>query len=635
MEKVAQHVNEISPCDTPLVKCEATETEPNEKSDHIKCTLLNDWKSLVVVVSLSAICLFIVNFFYHRSTVSKPHTIAILPFTNNIALQGQRGLAEASAWNLSYLLTRSTNLRIVSHTSTAALAKKDLSATEIAEKLAADYLIEGQVDGLYSGKYHIEISLIRGRDGIQIWSGGSDVSREQLEQVQLSLLREMFTQLNNEEIIVKSAEDLYQKAQSLARRHSPEAVAKAIDLLLLAITIDDQHSRAYSALSALYLERYIGEDDDPMWLKLAKKHLYRSLSLTPELADSLLGLSEIQFYAHDYAEARRSAKTVLSSDQTNLAAHLMVIKTYLAEYEINQAKQALLNAQQKTVKSNELIFLKAIIGLQNGQLKKNIEIINSLLSEPMPYYYSQQAIATATAVGQSEIAYHWGKKRLEITANQRQIWVYQSINLANLGLFNEAKAALKKLDGRPIIQTFSAYEAVYLTQGQQQHLLTLVQDYLQKHSDQKATPAIQAIYGVAAMYAGNYKLAIKNLSSALNTASHSYDQLLLSSAFYYGSLAYSLEQENRPVEAAQIRQQGLEQVAHLNNNGVKLSHLNVYRARLYSANDHNMALRSLRKAVDNGYSKGKFLQHDVVFSSLHNNAQFTTLVAQAEANKAH
>ncbi|MCE2597229.1 winged helix-turn-helix domain-containing protein [Motilimonas cestriensis] len=592
-------------------------------------------KIQLMAITFVVLLLIIIQSFYRTSKMAQASTIAILPFTNNTESEGQRSLAEASAWDLSNLLNRSTNLRIVSHTSSAALAKKDLSAIEIADALTADYLIEGQVDSLPSGNYHLEISLIRGKDGIQIWSGGSDLSWQQLEQTQLVLLKEMLAQLKNEQIIVKNTDELYLKAQQVWRNYTPETTAQAIDILSIVTSIDDQDSRAFAALSALYLEKYSGENDNPIWLKLSKKHLYRSLSLTPESADSLMALANVQLQADDYAEARRSAETVLKNDQKNLAAHLMVIKSYLAEYQINHAKRALLEAQQQVGKSNRLAFLKAIIGLQSGQLKKNIKLIDALLHEPMPYYYSALAIATATTVGQSEMAYHWGKTRLEITPNQHHIWVYQSINLANLGQFDEARAALTKLNERPISQTFSAYEAVYLAQNQQNQLLALVKDNQLKHSEQKETPTTLAIYGISAMYAGNYKLAINKLRSALQTVNRSYDQLALSSAFYYGSLAYSLEQENRPIEAAQIRQQGLAQISEYNNNGVKLSHLNVYRARLYSLNDHNMALRSLKKAVGNGYSKATLLKHDVVLTSLHENEEFTALIAQAELNKHH
>ncbi|MFO6422552.1 winged helix-turn-helix domain-containing protein [Motilimonas sp. KMU-193] len=587
--------------------------------------------------ALVLVLLVITLNWYVPTKKSEIATIAILPFQRPGLSHEQQNLAQVSARGLSYMFNRVTNLDTVSFTSSEAAARKGGSAVDIASMLGADYLVEGQVEELASGTLHLEVSLIRGKDGIQIWSGGRDVIHDQQEQVHLALIKQMLTALNNKALRFKDTQALHQKAGNLVALHTPAAYDDAINLLTTITQFDDQDSQAFAELSQLYLAKYIGEQDKQEWLTLAKQNLYRSLSIAPESVDALLALAKIQVNAGDYNQARQSAAQVLASDPNNLRANLTLVRCHLAEQKLYHAKRVLLTLQQDYKKDPRVILLNALVAIQMGdQVNKHLSLIDKRLNEPeavpMPYHYSEMAITTALIVGANQYALRWSQRRLQLTPQYHVIRILKSLALVGLGELSKAEQELVKVAHRPITETYNAYQALYLANNQHHDLLALVERSTEQLELSYEISTLNLIHGMAAMYAGDFSTASEYVSEGIKRQSQ-FQHRRLQMPLYYGSLAYSLVQQGRPVEAAKYRQLGLQQINALDNDGVKLANLEVFRARLYGNYNPNMAIHALSKAINAGYQDDVYLEQELTLISLHNEKEYSALLAQARQNK--
>ncbi|RJG42431.1 winged helix-turn-helix domain-containing protein [Motilimonas pumila] len=590
-----------------------------------------------LTVSVFCLLLLLVITLFPKS--SKTTTIAVLPFNNNTQQPGNHHIADATARGLSHLLNKVKGIQLVAHTSSSAIAKQGLAATHIAESLGADYLIEGQIDELPNQLFRIEIALINGVQGTQYWSGSSKVSWQNIEQQQEYFFQQILAVLkqqnNSVDDLNMQAAQAYEQGNVYRGAHEPNSNDKAIEQYLLAISLNKRHTQAYIRLSEVYFEKYYHEHNNSQWLLKAKGYLYHALSLAPDSAEALNGLSQLQFYGQDYQQARQTARQILAKDNNNLLANLNVSKTYLAELNIHQAQAALAKVLTTHENANEVRALQAILRLYSGDVATAMAALNRLFEQPMDPYYVDVAIAAATATGQSRSALRWIEQRLEKAPYQAQLKVYHVVNLVNVGQYIQAQKLLSELKGLPLERTFSAFEAVYLAQNKASQLLPLLKEYVATHDNVFSNSAFSAQFGLSAVYAGQYKTANHYLRQVLSDhdGKQALDQILLSDAFYRGAFAFALEQDNRPVEAASVRQKGLKDIAYHHRRGVKLPNLDIYKARLHSFRDQNMALRSIGQAIKAGYSQKDFLQHDTVLSPLHDHQQFIALMAQAKLNQ--
>jgi DNA-binding winged helix-turn-helix (wHTH) protein/TolB-like protein/tetratricopeptide (TPR) repeat protein len=94
--------------------------------------------------------------------------IAVLPFVVTGA-NAPDYLSSGVALEMSDRLGRIGGLRVIAESSAAAVAAEDLGATEIAERLNADFLVEGDVESK-ADEIHLRIKLVSGRDGGIEWS---------------------------------------------------------------------------------------------------------------------------------------------------------------------------------------------------------------------------------------------------------------------------------------------------------------------------------------------------------------------------------------------------------------------------------------------------------------------------------
>ena len=307
-----------------------------------------------VVISLlsAAIVLFAWHTWWSPSQTGKSiapdeviESIAVLPLQNLSNDPAQEYFVEGMQDALITRLTRMTELRVISKTSTLRYAATEKTTPEIARELNVDALIEGSVlrD---QGRIRITAKLVRGAADEHIWANSYDRDLSQM----LALISEISLAIANEiEVAVNQPEteewtqhdpvDLevhefvfqadhyfdrfmfdeslqyYQQAIDLDPDFAPahagvagsylvkgffglmsdsESVPKAREAALKAISLDSNSAGGYSTLG--YIQLYYDWD----W-ELASKTLQRALELSPNdvharhaYADYLIVMGDVE-----------------------------------------------------------------------------------------------------------------------------------------------------------------------------------------------------------------------------------------------------------------------------------------------------------------------------------------------------
>ncbi len=287
-------------------------------------------------IVISLLCAAIILFAWHtwwwagqsREPVAPGgaiESIAVLPLQNLSNDPAQGYFVEGMQDALIMQLSRMTDLRVISRTSTLRYENTDKSIPQIAKELNVDALIEGSVlrD---AGRVRITAKLVRGDEDVSIWANSYD---RELDQV-LALVGEISLAIAGEiEITVEQQEtdspphgtlvnlevhelvlqgdfyfhrfkldqslQHYRKAIELDATFAPahagvagsyllmgffgwmpnsESVPKAREAALRAISLDENSAGGHSTLGAIYL--YYDWDWD-----LAKINLQRALQLGP------------------------------------------------------------------------------------------------------------------------------------------------------------------------------------------------------------------------------------------------------------------------------------------------------------------------------------------------------------------
>ena len=110
---------------------------------------------------------------------TKPPVIAVLPFKDFSVAPNQGYLSDAAAESIITYLARYPQLTVISRRSSFQFRNSDLSITEIAAKLGADFVLEGgqQYDG---SRLQITVQLIEAESEAHVWADEIDVPLDEL-----------------------------------------------------------------------------------------------------------------------------------------------------------------------------------------------------------------------------------------------------------------------------------------------------------------------------------------------------------------------------------------------------------------------------------------------------------------------
>ncbi|HEX5005638.1 MAG TPA: winged helix-turn-helix domain-containing protein [Hyphomonadaceae bacterium] len=121
-------------------------------------------------------------------------TLAVLPFDNVGAGGGDEAIAFGMSREIRNTLSRVRGLRVVSDSSSFAVASEPLSATDMGKRLGADLLLDGSL--AREGKtIRLSAELVDGWSGVNLWTGEKSGAADDLESLRQEMSAAVFEQL--------------------------------------------------------------------------------------------------------------------------------------------------------------------------------------------------------------------------------------------------------------------------------------------------------------------------------------------------------------------------------------------------------------------------------------------------------
>ncbi len=264
-----------------------------------------------------------------EATVEK--SIAVLPFVNMSADSTQEYFSDGLSEELSNLLAKIPELKVIGRTSSFAFKGKNEDLRTIGQKLDVAHLLEGSVqkDG---NKIRVTTALVRASDGKSVWNDRYDgdlknifelqdtIAQAVVQQLKLKLLQFPSTNVSGTGNV--DAYNLILQGNFFYDKLDKENVAKAVDFYRQALKLDSTDARIWARLAGAvsrqawqnYIDRRAGRDE-------AKRAALRAIELNKNSADGYTELADGLLYDDfKWKEAEENYKKALAIEPKNPGA---------------------------------------------------------------------------------------------------------------------------------------------------------------------------------------------------------------------------------------------------------------------------------------------------------------------------
>jgi TolB-like protein/predicted Ser/Thr protein kinase len=222
-----------------------------------------------------------------------PQSIAVLPFVNISSDKEQEYFSDGLSEELIDHLVHSADLKVIARSSSFQFKGKNEDVRAIAHMLGVTHVLEGSVrkDG---PQLRITAQLIRGSDGVHLWSQTYDRNLVDIFKVQDEIANEVSQALRvtlltghragNREPDVR-AYNLVLEGNYFKARRTQRDVEKAAELYQQAIDIDPNYALPWARLASAYMTEEIlkGPPSDDQSRRVIDA-LNRAIGLDPNLA---------------------------------------------------------------------------------------------------------------------------------------------------------------------------------------------------------------------------------------------------------------------------------------------------------------------------------------------------------------
>jgi len=301
----------------------------------------------VAFAGIAAAAVMAIWFGMHKPQDQAPSTvlnsIAVLPFTDLSADQGNRHFADGMQEELLTRLTQLDNLDVLSRTSVERYRTTNLDLPEIARQIGADAVIEGSVR-IADGRVRITVQLIDAVTDRHIWAENFDrelsvaniidIQEEVAEQIAAALRLEYKSRLATTQGRLPTDNLQAYEAYLLGRYHTfqqtPRDLEQAVTDLERATALDAQFAEAYASLGWAYsfLGTAYGRRAPRDAYPKARAAALRALALDGELADARTLYADIlTWYDWDFVAAEREYERTMELDPLNVLGYALFLST--------------------------------------------------------------------------------------------------------------------------------------------------------------------------------------------------------------------------------------------------------------------------------------------------------------------
>jgi serine/threonine-protein kinase len=283
-------------------------------------------------------------------------SIAVLPFANMSADPEQEYFCDGMAEELIDALTKIENLHVSARTSAFVFKGQKVDVREIGRKLNVEHVLEGSVRKA-GNRLRITSQLIKVEDGYHSWSERFDRELDDVfviqEEIATAIVEKLKVRLlsgEKEKLVKRYTENLEAYSLYLKGRYhwnsiSPEAWAKSYEYYQQAIAIDPDYALAIVGLSIWHGSHAFWGDVHPREaVSKATELLLKAITIGDTIADAHSGLG-IMYGFHEWnrSKAEKEFEKSIELGPTSSFAHLNYA-LYLASRK--SFDQALLHAKK-------------------------------------------------------------------------------------------------------------------------------------------------------------------------------------------------------------------------------------------------------------------------------------------------
>jgi len=418
---------------------------PSTALDRLIQWLKSGKKSLTVlgVALLAVVVTFGIFLMSDNRDAYKPKTlvknfpsIAVLPFDNLDENQEHQQFSDGLTNDIITDLSKYSGLFVVAATSTFYYKDKPTKITQIAQELSVRYVLEGSVQ--WSDRdLRINAQLIDAQSGHHIWAEKYDRKQEEIFAIQNDISNKIVSvigpagyadgalrQAELRKIETKptrnfTAYEFFLKAIGQYEKFSMDGIHAARELLLKAVALDNNYSKAFAKLTWTHLlDAWNGWTPNPeQSIAQAKKMAEKALSSNPIESYAHQAMGGVLLFQRQHQQAISYLRKAVELNPNN-ADHLMYLGytlTYAgypdeAMQKINEAVSrnpyhpgwyywdiawahfaakrydvALRELEKRTSKSNYTYLMLAILYSKTGKVSKSADMISEF-SEREPMY---------------------------------------------------------------------------------------------------------------------------------------------------------------------------------------------------------------------------------------------------------
>jgi TolB-like protein/Tfp pilus assembly protein PilF len=266
-------------------------------------------------------------------TVAEPavRSVVVLPLADAAGAPGEAYLGEGITDGLAAQLSRSRALRVLSRTTVAALARREVDTAAEARRLGVDAILAGRV--LRSGqRVRIDVRLDRVSNGARLWEGSYEGALHDVPALLRTIAASLVAGIGGPPAAPPAARpwprsdeayEAFLRGRHLWNLRSAETVPQAIGEFNRALQLDPLYAPAYAGLADAFatLGDMLHSMPHREAFARAEAAARRALALDPSEAEAHATLGHVRMHAWRWAEAEREFQLAIEQSPGYAPAH--------------------------------------------------------------------------------------------------------------------------------------------------------------------------------------------------------------------------------------------------------------------------------------------------------------------------
>ena len=269
-------------------------------------------------------------------------SIAVLPFANVSGDQQDAAFVDGLSEELSAVLARIPNLRVMAPTSAFAFKNSSAGVRRIAGSLGVSNILEGGVQKAGS-RLRVQVRLVDARDGSTRWSEiydrelkdifslQSDIAGAVARELDLRLGESALAHIKRGSTRNVAAYELYIRGNDPVRFRTDSGARAALEYFRQALALDSNYAAAYAGLALMHKRIAFGDDPElsrPDRLALAEQAALKAIALDDSSGEAHEALSFIRRDNYELASAETELKRAVALEPTNARFHEGLVQLY-------------------------------------------------------------------------------------------------------------------------------------------------------------------------------------------------------------------------------------------------------------------------------------------------------------------